>query len=35
MKEEAQAEHTTMLDKHEDTLKGMPALDEEDLDEYV
>jgi hypothetical protein len=35
MKEEAQAEHTAMLDKHEDALEGMPALDEEDLDEYV
>ncbi|KAJ7796847.1 hypothetical protein B0H14DRAFT_3494349 [Mycena olivaceomarginata] len=33
MKEEVQAEHAALLDKHEDALEGMPALDEEDLDE--
>jgi hypothetical protein len=33
MKEEATAEHTVLLDKHEDTLEGLPSLDEEAMAE--
>lgn len=33
MKEEAEAEHAALLEKHEDALEGLPALDEEDLNE--
>jgi hypothetical protein len=33
MKEEAEADHAALLAKHEDALEGLPALDEEDLEE--
>jgi hypothetical protein len=33
MKEEADAEHAALLEKHEDALEGLPALDEEDIKE--
>jgi hypothetical protein len=33
MKEEADAKHAALLEKHEDTLEGLPALDEEDIQE--
>lgn len=33
MKEGAEAEHAEMMEKHEDALEGLPALDEESLDE--
>jgi hypothetical protein len=33
MREGAEALHAAEMNKHEDTLEGLPALDEEDLDE--
>lgn len=33
MKEEAEDEHADLLEKYEDALEGLPALDEEDLEE--
>jgi hypothetical protein len=33
MREDAEAEHAALLVKHEDALEGLPALDEEDLEE--
>ncbi|KAJ7348995.1 hypothetical protein DFH08DRAFT_998340 [Mycena albidolilacea] len=33
MKKEAEAEHADLLEKYEDALEGLPALDEEDLED--
>jgi hypothetical protein len=33
MKTEAEALHTAALNKREDALEGLPALDEDDLEE--
>jgi uncharacterized protein with HEPN domain len=33
IKREVENEHAALLEKHEDTLEGSPALDEEGLDE--
>jgi hypothetical protein len=33
IKEEATAEHASLIDKNKDTLEGLPSLDEEDVTE--
>lgn len=35
MKEEADATHAALIEKHEDALEGLPAHNEEGLEEYV